>query len=144
MAFNPQQINPNDLNPNIGLGISIPFSNPGIFSSTYNTNEDVKNNLINYFLTNPGELPLNPTFGAGLRNYLFEQANDNTFSNIESFVNQKIKLYFPMIKVKKLDVLTSPSTPNSIIINLQYYVVNSNVNGTVTFNFSIWPLLIEI
>ena len=137
MAFNPQQINPNDLNPNIGLGISIPFSNPGIFASTYNTNESVKNNLINFFLTNPGELPLNPTFGAGLRNYLFEQANDNTFSNIESFVNQKIKLYFPMIKVKKLDVLTSPSTPNSIIINLQYYVVNSNVNGTVTFNFSI-------
>jgi phage baseplate assembly protein W len=137
MAFNPQQINPNDLNPNIGLGISIPFSNPGIFASTYNTNESVKNNLINYFLTNPGELPLNPTFGAGLRNYLFEQSNDNTFSNIESFVNQKIKLYFPMIKVKKLDVLTSPSNPNSIIINLQYYVVNSNVNGTVTFNFSI-------
>lgn len=137
MAFNPQQINPNDLNPNIGLGISIPFSNPGIFASTYNTNEAVKNNLINFFLTNPGELPLNPTFGAGLRNYLFEQANDNTFSNIESFVNQKIKLYFPMIKVKKLDVLTSPSTPNSIIINLQYYVVNSNINGTVTFNFSI-------
>jgi uncharacterized protein len=137
MAFNPQQINPNDLNPNIGLGISIPFSNPGIFSSTYNTNEAVKNNLINYFLTNPGELPLNPTFGAGLRNYLFEQSNDNTFSNIESFVNQKIKLYFPMIKIKKLDVLSSPSNPNSIIINLQYYVVNSNVNGTVTFNFSI-------
>jgi hypothetical protein len=53
MPFNAQPISPLNLNPNIGLGVSIPFSNTSVFSSTYTTQETVKNNLINYFLTNP-------------------------------------------------------------------------------------------
>ena len=84
MAFNAQTINPINLNPNIGVGINIPFNNAGpgnalfyttgstvtvvnngVFTLNYNTRDAIKNNLINYFLTNPGELPLNPNFGAG-------------------------------------------------------------------------------
>ena len=53
MAFNPQYIDPVNLNPNIGLGVIIPFSSPSVFTSSYTTQEAVKNNLINYFLTNP-------------------------------------------------------------------------------------------
>ena len=135
MAFNPQYINPANLNPNIGLGIQIPFSNPNVFSSTYNTNEVIKNNLINYFLTNPGELPLNPSFGGGLRNFLFRQSTNNTFSDIESFVRLKLKQVFPSINLSKLTVSPDPLIDNSIIVQLTYYVPNSNINGTITFNF---------
>ena len=45
MAFNSQFISPANLNPNIGLGVSIPFTSPNVFSSTYNTNEAIKNNF---------------------------------------------------------------------------------------------------
>ena len=135
MAFNPQYINPANLNPNIGLGIQIPFSNPNVFSSTYNTNEVIKNNLINYFLTNPGELPLNPSFGGGLRNFLFQQSTNNTFSDIESFVRLKLKQVFPSINLSNLTVSPDPLIDNSIIVQLTYYVPNSNINGTITFNF---------
>lgn len=136
MAFNPQYIDPANLNPNIGLGIQIPFTSPNVFSSTYNTNETVKNNLINYFLTNPGEIPLNPSFGAGLRNYLFRQVTNNTYSDIEAFVRLKLKQVFPSINVSQLTVSPSPTIENSITIQLTYYVPNSNINGNVTFNFS--------
>lgn len=135
MAFNAQYIAPENLNPNIGLGVSIPFTGSGVFSSTYTTQEAVKNNLINYFLTNPGEIPLNPSFGAGLRSFLFEQISQPTVGDIKSFVQNKISLVFPMIQVDSLNVLTDQQDNNTIIVQLKYYVPNSNVSGTLTFQF---------
>ncbi len=58
MAFNPQLINPIDLNPNLAVGVNLPFSGPSVFTPNYLTSQAIKNNLINYFLTNPGEIPL--------------------------------------------------------------------------------------
>jgi phage baseplate assembly protein W len=135
MPFNAQNINPTNLNPTTGLGVSIPFSNSSVFSSTYTTQETVKNNLINYFLTNPGEIPLNPTFGAGLRAFLFEQISEITVSNVKSFVQNKLNTAFPMIQVNSLEVLTDQQDNNSIIIKLKYSIPNSNINGTLNFQF---------
>jgi len=63
MAFNPQQINPVDLNPSVGVGVNLPFNGPSVFTPNYLTSQSIKNNLINFFLTNPGERPLSPAFG---------------------------------------------------------------------------------
>jgi len=135
MPFNAQNINPINLNPSTGLGVNIPFSNSSVFSSTYTTQETVKNNLINYFLTNPGEIPLNPTFGAGLRAFLFEQISDITTSNVKSFVQTKLNIAFPMINVSSLEVLTNQQDNNTIIIQLKYYIPNSNISGNLNFQF---------
>ena len=40
-----------------------------------------------------------------------------------------------MIQVDTLDVLTTQQDSNSIIIKLKYYIPNSNVTGTLTFQF---------
>jgi len=135
MPFNSQTISPVNLNPITGLGVSIPFSNSSVFSSTYTTQETVKNNLINYFLTNPGEIPLNPAFGAGLRAFLFEQISDITTSNVKSFIQNKLNTAFPMIQVSSLEVLTNQQDNNTIIIQLKYYIPNSNISGNLNFQF---------
>jgi phage baseplate assembly protein W len=135
MPFNSQTISPVNLNPITGLGVSIPFSNTSVFSSTYTTQETVKNNLINYFLTNPGEIPLNPTFGAGLRSFLFEQISDITTNNVKSFVQNKLNTAFPMIKIDSLEVLTNQQDNNTIIIKLKYSIPNSNISGNLNFQF---------
>ena len=135
MPFNAQTISPLNLNPNIGLGVSIPFSNTSVFSSTYTTQEAVKTNLINYFLTNPGEIPLNPSFGAGLRNFLFEQISNVTVDNVRAFVQSKLEIAFPMIQIDSLQVLTTQQDNNTLIVQLKYSIPNSNINGNITFQF---------
>jgi len=135
MPFNQQTISPVDLNPNTGLGVSLPFSNTNVFSSTYTTQEVIKTNLINYFLTNPGEIPLNPSFGAGLRNFLFEQISNVTVDNVRAFVQSKLEVAFPMIQIDSLQVLTTQQDNNTLIIQLKYYIPNSNINGNITFQF---------
>ena len=82
MAFNPQIIPATDFYPNVGIGLGLPFSVPGVFQLTYSSAAALKNNMINYLLTEPGERWDNPTFGGGLRKYLFEQINSNTICQI--------------------------------------------------------------
>jgi uncharacterized protein len=134
MAFNPQQINPVDLNPNVGVGVNLPFNGPSVFTPNYLTSQSIKNNLINFFLTNPGERPLNPAFGGGLRAFIFEQIAEDNLDFLKQDVNKKIETYFPSVIIDSLDVLRNDDT-NSIIIQLKYSIENSNINDIITFQF---------
>ena len=64
---------PLDLNARKAIGVSIPFSAKAVFNSTYTTKDQIKSNLINYFLTNKGERIMQPNFGSNLRAFVFEQ-----------------------------------------------------------------------
>ena len=72
MAISTKKINPLDRQPRKAVGIDIPFSAPAVFNSTFQTKDALKVNLINFLLTNRGERPLNPNFGGGIREMLFE------------------------------------------------------------------------
>ncbi len=80
MAFSPQQIAPVDFDASVAVGVDIPFSGPAVFISNYQTKDAIKNNLINFFLTNPGERPLNPLFGGGLQEFIFEQITEDNLN----------------------------------------------------------------
>jgi phage baseplate assembly protein W len=134
MAFNPQQIDPIDLNPNVAVGVNLPFSGPGVFTPNYLTSQAIKNNIINYFLTNPGEIILNPTFGGGLRNYIFEQIAENTLDFLKQDVEQKLEKYFPSVIIDALDVLRNDDN-NSVSVQLKYSIEYSNINDNITFQF---------
>jgi phage baseplate assembly protein W len=134
MAFNPQQISTLDLNPNVAVGVNLPFSGPGVFTSNYLTAQAIKNNLINYFLTNPGERPLNPTFGGGLRSFIFEQISEGTLDGLKENISLKLENVFPTVIVNSLDVLRNDEE-SSVIVQLKYSVANSNINDNVTFQF---------
>ena len=134
MAFNPQLINPIDLNPNLAIGVNIPFSGPSVFTSNYLTSQAIKNNLINYFLTNPGEIPLNPTFGGGLRAFIFQQISENSLDGLKENVSLKLETYFPNVIINSLDVLKRDDE-NSVVVQLKYSIANSNINDNLTFNF---------
>lgn len=136
MPFDPVNIDPNDLNPNIAIGINLPLSGPSVFTSTFTTQESIKNNLINFLLTNPGEIPLNPSFGAGLRLYLFEQNNDFTKEDIKYFIQQKIELYFtPSISIINIDASSPDNEPNNININFNYFIPGTNINDNINLQF---------
>ena len=130
MPFNPQNINPVDLNPNVAVGVNIPFSGPAVFTQNYLTAQSIKNNIINFFLINPGELPLNPTFGGGLRGFIFEQITEDNLNFLREDLNEKIAVYFPNIEVKDLTV-TGQSDTNQITVTLKYAVMNTTITDTL-------------
>ena len=134
MPFNPQQINPVDLNPNVAVGVNLPFSGPAVFVSNFLTAQAIKNNLINYFLTNPGEIPLNPTFGGGLRAFIFEQIAEGTLNGLKENISGKMENIFPEVIVNSLDVLRNDDY-NTVIVNMKYSIANSNIVDQINFEF---------
>ena len=134
MAFNQQQINPLDLNPNVAVGINLPLSGPAVFVSNYTTYDALKTDLINFFLTNPGERPMNPTFGGGLRNFIFSQIEEENINGLKENIEFKLQKYFPQVGINSLEVLQDPDN-NTLIVELKYFISNSNIQDTITFEF---------
>jgi outer membrane protein W len=105
------------------IGISIQFQQPEVFMSTYTTTQQVKNQLINYILTNPGERMFQPYYGAGIRQGLFEQ-NQIDFSGLEETLKTGIEQNVQNIVVKSVN--TSSTGDNTINIGITY-----SINGIV-------------
>jgi phage baseplate assembly protein W len=130
MAFSPQQIYPIDLNASAAVGVNLPLNGPAVFISNYQTKDAIKNNLINFFLTNPGERPLNPTFGGGLRAFIFEQITTDNLNFLREDINSKISIYFPNITIEDL-IVTGQEDLNQITVTLKYSVINTNITDTL-------------
>jgi len=134
MAFGAQQISPNDTRPRVGIGVNLPFNEGGVFTPNYLSKDAVKNNLINFFLTNPGERPGNPEFGGGLRRFIFQQITSNTLEFLKEDIQQKISDYFPNIIVNNLNVLSN-SDNNNITVEIFYSISNTGITDTLNLNF---------
>jgi hypothetical protein len=135
MAFNPQQIFPIDLDNSAAVGISLPLNGPSVFKSNYQTKDAIKYNLINFFLTNPGERFLNPTFGGGLRGFIFEQISNDNIDFLLEDVSNKVGEYFPNVKIETLNVLRNEDN-NQITINFTYSVINTNIQDEINISFT--------
>jgi|APCry1669188970_1035186.scaffolds.fasta_scaffold13723_2 phage baseplate assembly protein W len=131
MAYNLVQIPIVDLQPSTALGVSIPFSDPGAFTSVYTTLEQTKYNIINFMLTDRRERPFNPNFGAGLRSRLFEQITQDGLDNLKLTITNQIQSYFPNVVVNSLDIIGDPDN-NEISIQLTYSLKNIKSSDSLT------------
>jgi phage baseplate assembly protein W len=135
MAFGAQKIFPIDTKPGTAVGVAIPFNAPGVFYSTYTTQNAVKNNLIDFFLTEPGERYLNPTFGGGLRSFIFTQITDDNTEYLKADIQSKISTYFPSVIVQSLDVLQDPDY-NTINVIIKYIIVDTTISDEIQIAFN--------
>lgn len=129
MAYEVKKIFPIDTTPSVAVGISIPFNSPSVFNSTYLTKDAIKNNLINYLLTNKGERYLNPNFGGNLRKFLFEQITDDNLDNIKSDIQSHIGSNFSNITINEFNILKS--NENEISIYFTYNINNTGIQDQV-------------
>lgn len=135
MAYNARKISPTDFKPGTGVGVSIPFSSPGCFSSTYTNKDATKANLINYFLTEPGSRCGNPEFGGGLGKFIFEQILEDNLDFLKEDVSSKLNLYFPQVEITSLEV-TAQEDRNTINVVLDYKISQTNDIDTLEITLS--------
>lgn len=135
MAFLQRQIFPNDLRPRVAIGFDLPINGEAVFSPNYQTKDAIKNNLINYFLTNPGERPGNPEFGAGLKKYIFTQMTDGNMEFIREDIQEKIAVNFPNVALSSIEIFQDPDT-SRIRVDIKYGVVNTGINDELELNFA--------
>ena len=133
MASKIEQINPLDLRASVGVGINLPFSGKAVFNTTFTTQDAIKANLVNYFLTNKGERYLNPTFGSDIRLLLFENIDLTSINTIKETIRKEILNFFPRVKINTFDIDARPDS-NTLQVFLRYSILNSNIDDELLIN----------
>jgi len=76
--------------------------------------------------TVPGERPMLPEFGCGLRKLIFDTNSARTRSEAERMVQVALADWEPRIGVDKVEARPDPDNPSQIRINIEYTVRKSN------------------
>ena len=132
MAIRIQNKNPLDINKRVAVGVSIPFNNDSVFTSTYTTIDQTKYNIINYLLTNNDERVLNPNFGANIRAFLFEDITEPNLRALEMKLRNDIPLYFSNVTITRLNFVPLYDS-NTIQLNIDFNVYETPQNIQITF-----------
>ena len=59
----------------------------------------VKQNFKMLLLTHPGERLMDPLFGVGLKQFLFEQNHESTYERVRMKINSQVAKYMPYIDI---------------------------------------------
>jgi hypothetical protein len=135
MAFGAKKIFPIDTKPSTAVGVSIPFNAVSVFNPTYTTKDAIRNNLINFFLTEPKERYFN-SFGGGLRSLIFEQINTNSLEFLKEDIQSKIILYFPSVIITSLEVTSSEPDTNQVFVSLYYNIKDTGITDQIEIAFT--------
>ena len=128
-----RRINPLDINKNVTIGVAFPLDNVNMFKGTQTVKEQVKSNLVNLLLTEPGERVNEPNFGVGLKNLLFEQ-NTNV-ELLKEKINNQITVYIPTISLIDIDI-NFEENEYSLFIIISYSFNLDGSEDAIQLNFN--------
>lgn len=117
-----------------GITLKVPLTvtpEDGHYELLKTYSESVKQNLKMLLLTSQGERIMTPTYGVGLKKYLFELANPATYAVITEIISNQIRLFLPYVRLTNVLVSDSQS------INPENYYINSNNSVSVRIEYSI-------
>lgn len=123
-------------NLDIGLGIDMSFSNPGVFKTLYTSKNQAKANIRNLLLTRLGERYNHPNFGTNLLSVIFQPSTSETKELINTEVTSAISFWLPYIRIEQLEILDEQDDPtliHTIKITLKYSVNEFDTDSIVIF-----------
>jgi len=133
MAYNVKKINPLDLQPRKAIGVSLPFSGGAVFNSTYQTEDAIRTNLINYFLTGKKERFMNPLFGNALQELLFDEITQAKIQQVDAIVRRDLEYYFPRVQPIDINVTALPDE-NIIQFSMTYKIQYTDIQSELVLN----------
>jgi phage baseplate assembly protein W len=82
----------------------------------------IKQNFKMIILTNPGERVMQPEFGVGIKQFLFENFNDNVYADIDVKIREQAAIYLPVIRIINLQFGTNSMDSNEISIRIEFSI----------------------
>ena len=118
----------------LGVGLAFPVRATGGELATAAYEEDVRESILIILQTNPGERVMRPTFGAGLRDFVFEPVSPTTMTLVQNRVKESLIDWEPRIDVQSV-VVTPTDLLNGLIIEVAYRVRATNTAANLVYPF---------
>ena len=91
-----------------------------------NLRDVARQNFKALILTGPGERIMDPEFGVGIRNYLFENNIPSTYGQIETRIREQALKYLPYIQIDSIDFNAGDQDPttsgNLLSLRISYVI----------------------
>jgi phage baseplate assembly protein W len=120
----------------LGKGWSFPVNIDhltGIISSQ--EEKDIRESIEIILGTSKGERIMNPDFGCGIHDYVFETMNTFTAGMIEESVREALSRWEPRIDVMDLSVVFDESDQGRLLINIGYLIRTTNRELNLVYPF---------
>ena len=119
------------------VGLSLPLKNGdgGFFEQNFTTFEQARSNLKNLLLTKKGERVLQPNFGSGLQDLLFEPIDDEFENKLVDTITESVSTWLPYINIEDIDVNMNDENKdnNRVGVEIKFKVGDSLDLNSVTF-----------
>lgn len=117
----------------------------GPYAAISNKEDSLARNFINLLLTSPGEWPMNPDLGIGLRRYLFESSTSDLVQRLRPNIVSQLQKYLPHIKLHSIEVQQEPEDidNNTIKIKINCVIMNTTFASIIAHMDKLTKLVVD-
>ena len=118
-----------------GITLPVQRGNTGYFNQAFSSFEQAKSNLKNLLMTRKGERIMQPNFGTGLHELLFEQMDEGFETKLQETITKNVNYWLPYINIEEIDIeMTDAMKDNHIAhMTIQFTVGNQIDTQQITF-----------
>ena len=119
----------------IGITLPIQIGNTA-FNQSFITADQVKSNIKNLLLTKRFERLMQPEFGSGMQELLFNMNDEMFADNLENTIVDTLSKWLPYVNVETINIEQSNEFKdnNKVEVSVSFRVSDTQVLDTVTFN----------
>lgn len=117
-----------------GITLPIQIGNTA-FNQAFTSYEQIKSNIKNVLLTKKLERIMNPDFGSGLEELLFEQNDEVLISDIEDTITETVEKWLPYVSIEDVNVRATNQQKdrNEIYVSITFRMRNNPTIESVSF-----------
>jgi phage baseplate assembly protein W len=122
----------------LGNGLSFPLRvNPRGEIALVSGSEDIEQAIRIILSTRPGERVMRPTFGCRANELLFESFSASTFSLLQEYIIDALRMWEPRIEVLNVNVVTETNGVGALMAEIEYYIKSTHDTRSIVFPFYI-------
>lgn len=125
----------------LGTGWAFPpaFDGPAGAAAMAAGEDDVHQALRILLATRPGERVMRPTWGAGLRRFVFEAMDQNLLTALRDAIERAVRFHEPRVLLERVDITADDAPEGRLTLSLHYRLRSANVRHNLVLPFYLDP-----
>jgi phage baseplate assembly protein W len=114
------------------LGIKLPleYSTADGYQMLKTIPQLIRQNFKMLLLTNPGERIMAPSFGIGVKRFLFLNYGEGMEAALESRIKEQVSIYLPTVQIVTMQFIASPDS-NTMSLKIMYNIAGLGMSDSL-------------
>ena len=117
----------------IGPKLPLTLDSGDGYTSIKSLKSMIKQNLKMLILTNPGERVMDPEFGVGIKQFLFENFQSDVYVRIDEKIREQVNFYLPVVSIVSIEFGRLNQDQNLLALRLEYAIPDISTRDLLEF-----------